>query len=100
MKALKEKADKLAMKYIKEFEKKYELYFEFAVADDYFNVLNFGDYFVNFSDVKYCIDNNVDSELFFNWYNDNLEFNLEKESDTVLINLPSYIMGLRHKHLK
>ena len=69
MKTLKEKADKLAMKYIKEFEKKYELYLEFAVADDYFNVLNFGDYFVNFSDVKYCIDNNVDSELFFNWYN-------------------------------
>ena len=100
MKTLKEKADKLAMKYIKEFEKKYELYLEFAVADDYFNVLNFGDYFINFSDVKYCIDNNVSSELFFNWYNDNLENALKKESMQTYINLPSYIMGLRHKDLR
>ena len=36
MKTLKEKADKLAIKYIKEFEKKYELYLESPVADDYF----------------------------------------------------------------
>ena len=100
MKTLKQKADKLAIQYIKAFEKKYEVYFEFAVADDYFNVLNFGDYFVNFSDVKYCIDNNVDSELFFNWYNDNLEKKKKKESTQTYINLPSYIMGLRHKDLR
>ena len=100
MKTLKEKADKLAIKYIKEFEKKYELYLEFAVADDYFNVLNFGDYFVNFSDVKYCIDNNVNSELFFNWYDDNLVYALKTKSIHTYINLPSYIMGLRHTDLK
>ena len=40
MKTLKEKADKLAMKYIKEFKKRYQLYLEFAVADDYFNENN------------------------------------------------------------
>ncbi len=62
--------------------------------------MNFGDYFINFSDVKYCIDNNVSSELFFNWYNDNLENALKKESTQTYINLPSYIMGLRHKDLK
>ena len=100
MKTLKEKADKLAMKYIKEFEKKYEVYFEFAVADNYFDVLNFGDYYVNFTDIKYCIDNNVSSESFFNWYEDNLEFNFLKESERIYINLPSYEKGLRHKDLK
>ena len=100
MKTLKEKADKLAMKYIKAFEKKYEVYFEFAVADNYFDVLNFGDYYVNFTDIKYCIDNNVSSESFFNWYEDNLEFNFLKESERIYINLPSYIMGLRHEDLK
>ena len=100
MKTLKEKADKIAIQYIKAFERKYKIYFEFAVANNYFDVLNFADYYINFTDVKYCIDNNIDPELFFNWYNDNLEFNLEKESDRVFINLPSYIMGLRHKDLK
>ena len=100
MKTLKEKADKLAIKYIKAFEKKYEVYFEFAVADNYFDVLNFGDYYVNFTDIKYCIDNNVSSESFFNWYNDNLENALKKESTQTYINLPSYIMGLRHTDLK
>ena len=100
MKTLKEKADKIAIQYIKAFERKYKIYFEFAVANNYFDVLNFADYYINFTDVKYCIDNNIAPELFFNWYNDNLEFNLEKESDRVFINLPSYIMGLRHTDLK
>ena len=62
--------------------------------------MNFGDYFVNFSDVKYCIDNNVDYELFFNWYDDNLESALKTESTQTYINLPSYIIGLRHTDLK
>ena len=35
MKTLKEKADKLAMKYIKEFEKKYELYLKYQTKMTY-----------------------------------------------------------------
>ena len=100
MKTLKEKADKIAIQYIKAFERKYKIYFEFAVANNYFDVLNFADYYINFTDVKYCIDNNVEPELFFNWYDDNLEYALKKESTQTYINLPSYIMGLRHTDLK
>ena len=100
MKTLKEKADKIAIQYIKAFERKYKIYFEFAVANNYFDVLNFADYYINFTDVKYCIDDNIDPELFFNWYDDNLESALKTKSTQTYINLPSYIMGLRHTDLK
>jgi len=51
-----------------------------------------GDYFFNFSDIKYDIDNDVEKSLIWEWYDFNVSY---KGSHS--INLNTWIMGYRPK---
>jgi len=54
--------------YIKEFEKKHEIQFDFWIGDLIGEVCCFGDYTFNFSDIKYVIDNSISFEYLSDWY--------------------------------
>ena len=87
-----EKIKKDAFELIKFFCEKYGLNFEYAVCDNPFTVILCSDFFFNFTDIIFCLDHDIESNLLFQWYNDNLEN--EKQ-----INLQSYHSGLRHHYL-
>jgi len=40
----------------------------FWVGDEVGGICNFGDYYINFSDMVFCISNNVPVAKFFEWY--------------------------------
>jgi hypothetical protein len=96
-KALRKSLDKVLKNYIYEFEKKQEVEFTFAVADDLMGVICMGDYSLSMSDIAYDIDNDVAKGVIFNWYNDGLE---ACSKGIGLINYHSYVRGLRYKDLK
>lgn len=77
--------------YIKAFEKKHDLTFQSAVADDLMGVLDFGSTdFFSMSDVIEDIDNNYQRGLILQWHDDCIE------NHPKYINLKSYVMGLRY----
>ena len=91
---MRDKLKKIMKKYIKVFEKKHDMYFEFAINDDYLGILSFGDiYYINASDLVYDIDNDLPKSLILDWMNDNLE---NKDN---YINLHAYANGLRHSDI-
>lgn len=90
---MKKQLEKAIKRYIKLFEDKHSVCFEFAVNDEYLGVLSFGGvYYFNTSDLVYDIDNDLPKNLIFEW----LDANLENEN---YINLHSYAKGLRHSNL-
>jgi hypothetical protein len=71
---------------------KYEMSYEFSVCGNPFDFSLISDFYFSFETIIYCLENDIESELLFQWYNDNLE---HKDH----INLQSYRKGLRHKDL-
>lgn len=68
---LKQDWEKLTNEYVKFFCEKHEISFEeeyMWVADDVGGIVNLGDYFIDFSIIKYDIDNNISEEKFDEWY--------------------------------
>jgi hypothetical protein len=57
-------------------------------------VIEIGDMFINFSDVRIDLEQNCPVEMFADWYWTVLESNLPH------INYASWVKGLRHKDLK
>lgn len=57
-------------------------------------VIEIGDMFINFSDVRLDLEQNVTKGIFTNWYWTVLESKLPH------INYASWVKGLRHKDLK
>ena len=72
---LKENYEKAVTDYIKEFEKVYEVDFDFWVGDEVGGVANIGDETYNFSDLKYMIDNSIKYDFLVDWYYFVLEYN-------------------------
>jgi len=68
MKDLKCNYEKSVNAYIKEFEKKHEIDFDFWIGDLIGEVCCFGDYTFNFSDIKYVIDNSISLDYLIDWY--------------------------------
>ena len=65
---MKKQLEKVLKQYIKEFEKKQDLTFEFAVGDNLMEVISFGYvYFFNMSDIIYDIDNNIKDNIIVEW---------------------------------
>lgn len=90
---LKKDYEKACMNYIKAFEKKHEVYFEFWIANRVGEVASFGDIFTfHFSDVKFDIDNNAEKGKIFEWHEYCLEIYRKKER---FVNYQSYLMGAR-----
>ena len=73
---LKKDWEKLTNEYVKNFCEKHEISFEeeyMWVADVIGGIVNVGDYFIDFSIIKYDIDNNISEEKFDEWYWKSLE---------------------------
>ena len=66
---MKKQLEKVLKQYIKEFEKKQDLTFEFAVDDDLMTSIFFenGIHFY-MTDVIYDIDNNIEKGLIYKWF--------------------------------
>ena len=78
--------------YVKIFEKKHEIKFDFWIAEATGTVACFGDYFVSFEDIRLDLEKNVDNNVFFEWYDLSLELGLKDEP---IVNYQSYLRGYR-----
>ena len=98
---LRERLDSILMEYIKRFEKKHGLEFEFAVNDDLMGTISFGCvYCFHISDIIYDIDNKLKKGLIMDWLNDHLDCNTLKDpKDYKYINLHAYAKGVRYEDL-
>ena len=74
MKTLKQKYEQIANDYINEFSKKHEIDFDGWIGEDIGGVALFGDYFFNFDDLRYAIDNGLSFDWFIDWYYFVLEY--------------------------
>ena len=82
---MKKQLEKVLKQYIKEFEKKQNLTFEFAVGDNLMEVISFGYvYFFNMSDIIYDIDNNIKENIIVEW----LEYTIQEKD---YINYRTYL---------
>lgn len=89
---MRKKLDEILKKYIKLFEKKHSLNFEFAVNDDLLDVISFGSvYFFSIDDIIFDIDTNQPKGLIIQWLEESLEY---KDK---IINYKSYSKGLRYE---
>lgn len=87
---MKDQLKKALEKYIKEFSKKHDLTFEFAVNDNLLDVISFGSvYFFSIDDIVFDIDTNQTKGLIVQWLEESLE------SKNQEINYRSYAKGLR-----
>ena len=68
----------------------------FWVHDEVGGILVLNDYFINFLDLKYDIDKDVEKDKFFAWYDYSLRV---KEAVDYDINYQSYLMGYRVSNL-
>lgn len=72
--------------------------FNYDYCNDLVPIIEIWDYFFNFEDIRYDIDNNIKKGLILKWYNADLEHNMDRE-ERQHINYSSYCKGLRHKDL-
>lgn len=67
--------ENLTIEYVKIFCKKHEMYYEEDswIGNKIGEIICIGDYYIDFSDIKYDIDNNIPEEKFDSWYWKSLE---------------------------
>ena len=82
---MKKQLEKVLKQYIKEFENKQDLTFEFAVNDNLMEVISFGSvYFFNMSDIIYDVDNAIKDNIIIEW----VEYTLQEKD---YINYRTYL---------
>lgn len=59
--------------YVAAFELKHNLKLDYWIADQIGTIASFGDYFIDFNDIRLDIDNKTDKNHFFNWYDLSLD---------------------------
>lgn len=92
---LKKKLEDTINEYIKRFEEKQEMYFEFWVGDIVGEICVFGDHYFNFSDIRYDLETNQEVGEIIDWY----WYAVDQEKD--YINYSSWCKGLKdHLPLK
>ena len=94
---LRNKLDNILKEYIRLFEEKHEIFFDYAVGDDLMGLLCFGDYLFTTRDVIYDIDNDLPKNLIFRWQDDS--FDSLKNPKHREMNFQTYAMGLRFEDL-
>ncbi len=87
---LKELYNNVVKIYIDQFCEKHEIDFDSWIGDNVGEIACIGDYYFNFSDIKFDIDNNVPEKYIFNWYNIVLELH---EQNKDILNFKSYCKG-------
>lgn len=62
--------DDACRQYAQAFAEKHEMYYddECWIAGDFGTILNLGDYFFNFQEIKYDVDNDIDKDEIFKYY--------------------------------
>lgn len=80
--------------YVKLFEKKHGLSFDFWAADMVGTVACFSDYYIDFEDIRLDLEKDAPKGLFLEWYDITLDAHLSKER---IINYYSYLKGFRPK---
>ena len=86
--------------YIERFVKKHGYEFTYWVSDEVGGTACFIEqYYFNFTDIKYDIDNKVEKGLIFRHQDDSVNHYFKVDKDEI-INFRSYAMGLRYEHLK
>lgn len=86
---MRKELDKILMDYIRKFEKKHDVIFDFAVQDDLMNMLCFDPYYFDITDVIKDIDHKYPKGLILEWNESSVEFYPKQ------INFESYAKGLR-----
>ena len=78
---MKQAYKKAVTAYRKAFEKKHNLTFEYWVCDEVGTVASFdlGTYYIDFQDMKYDIDNDVQRDKFIEWYDFTLDAHYKNE---------------------
>ena len=75
---LKERYDQIISEYVRLFEEKQEVYTEGWIGDEVGGLLvvvRVIDYMIDFLDIKYDIDNNIEKGLIFEWMENMLQGN-------------------------
>jgi len=87
--------------YIELFEEKEELQFNGFIGRQFGGVCEFSDMLFDFLDIKYSIDNNLPKGMIIQWYDHNIQYNIDKEPGQICnINLHAYSKGIRHEKEK
>lgn len=94
-KALRTALDKALTGYIKKFEKAHGVEFDWATNGDLMDVISFGDYYFNISDIIYDVDEKCAVGLIFEWQQACIDANFQGATRT--INFRSYASGLRYE---
>ena len=94
MKDLKEEYAKVCNAYRKLLCEHFDIDFDnsFWVGGDVGRVLELNDYYVNFDDVIYLVDNNISFDVFSEWYDYNIRLK-SIDFDIVTPNLKKWCMG-------
>ena len=89
--------EKACNDYVKRFIKMYALSSDdFWVGEEVGGIVCVSDYFINFLDVVYMVDNNIGWDVFLNWYDYTLELSIKngiKTNKIPIPNLQSWCMG-------
>lgn len=89
---LKKDYDQACMNYIKAFEEKHEVYFEFWVAGRVGEIASFGDtFFFNLNEIKYDIDNEIETGKIFFWNDYCIQRHFENKPQ---VNFRNYCKGI------
>ena len=92
--ALRKKLDDCLMQYIRKFEKKQGLQYEFSVGDDLLDVAFFGEYCFSMNDIVYDIENSLPVGLIADCFNEAVSAQFRGER---VINYQSYAKGARYE---
>jgi len=97
MNTLKQEFDSVVDAYIAAFCRKHEFDIEnsFWVTDRKGEIFEVADYYFGFDDIRFDIDNNLQSKMILDWYEATLEHAVYPEHHN--INLDSWVMGLRYE---
>ena len=85
--SLKARYEKSCMEYIEAFEADY---FEFWVGGRVGGIVAMGDYFFDFQEIKYCVDNNIPCEKLYEFYDHFLDHYWEHKT---FVNFESWLKG-------
>jgi len=88
--------NKVLMKYVNEFCKKHDTYFEYAVNDNLLDVICIGDSFFNIDDLIKDLDNKCPKDVIWNWYSETIDRAMENKQT---MNFNSWVGGLRYGDL-
>ena len=91
IKELKNRLNGLIAEYVSLFENKHNLQFDFWVSTEPGTIGCFGDYYIDFSTIRYDLEAELPENLFIEWYDITLASHTREEP---YINYKSYVKSI------